>query len=72
MNFSQINVLVAIADTGSLTGAAERLSLSQSGVSQAMAALEEDLGVQLFTRGAAALLPQRWERKSFTRRGRSS
>lgn len=51
MNLSQIRVLVAIADTGSLTGAAERLSLSQSGVSQAMAALEEDLGVQLFTRG---------------------
>ncbi|APE45806.1 LysR family transcriptional regulator (plasmid) [Sulfitobacter alexandrii] len=51
MNLSQIKVLVAIADTGSLTFAAERLSLSQSGVSQAIAALEEDLGVQLFTRG---------------------
>ncbi len=51
MNLSQIRVLVAIADTGSLTGAAQRLSLSQSGVSQAIAALEDDLGVQLVTRG---------------------
>ncbi|MFC6643916.1 MULTISPECIES: LysR family transcriptional regulator [Sulfitobacter] len=51
MNLSQIRVLVAIADTGSLTGAADRLNLSQSGVSQATAALEEDLGVELVTRG---------------------
>lgn len=50
MNLSQIKVLVAIADTGSLSGAAGRLNLSQSGVSQSVAALEEDLGVQLLTR----------------------
>jgi len=51
MNLSQIRLLVAVADTGSLMGAAERLGLSQSGVSQSLAGLEEELGMQVVTRG---------------------
>ncbi|AML52609.1 LysR family transcriptional regulator [Falsihalocynthiibacter arcticus] len=50
MNLSQIRVLVAVSDTGSLTAAAQRLGLSQSGVSQALAALETHLGVMLISR----------------------
>lgn len=51
MNLSQLRALVALAETGSLTGAAARLGITQSGASQAVAALEEELGGSLILRG---------------------
>lgn len=50
MNFSQLESLVALADTGSFTEAAEAVSLTQSAVSHALAALENELGVTLIDR----------------------
>lgn len=51
MNLSQLEVLVAIADTGSLTEAAEVVSLTQSAVSYSLSKLEAELGVTLLERG---------------------
>jgi DNA-binding transcriptional LysR family regulator len=50
MNFSQLQCLVALADTGSFTEAAYRIDLTQSAVSHALAALENELGVTLLER----------------------
>jgi len=46
-----LEVFTAVAEAGSMTAAAERLGLSQSGVSQAVRHLEDGLGVQLIDRG---------------------
>lgn len=50
MNFSQLESFVALVDTGSFTKAAETVSLTQSAVSHALAALENELGVTLIGR----------------------
>ncbi len=51
LKLSQLQVLIAVADFGSFSEAALQLQMSQSAVSYAIAALEEDLGVVLFSRG---------------------
>jgi len=51
MNLSQLEVLVAIVDTGSLTEAGERVGLTQSAVSYSLSKLEAELGVTLLERG---------------------
>ena len=48
---SQLQSLIAVADHGSFSEAALQLQVSQSAVSYATAALEDDLGVLLFSRG---------------------
>lgn len=50
MNLTQLQSLVAIAEAGSFTAAANKLGVTQSGMSQALAALEECLGVKLLVR----------------------
>src|SRR5262245_52227228 len=50
MNFSQLQSFVALADMGSFTEAADVVSLTQSAVSHALAALERELGVMLLER----------------------
>ncbi len=50
MNLTQLRSLIAASETGSFTAAAEMLGLTQSGISQALAALEETLGVKLLVR----------------------
>jgi DNA-binding transcriptional LysR family regulator len=50
MNLRQLEYFVAIADTGSVTRAAERLLVSQPSLSQQVAALEAELGGQLLER----------------------
>ncbi|MEM9952707.1 MAG: LysR family transcriptional regulator [Chloroflexota bacterium] len=51
MNLSQLEVLVAIVDTGSLTDAADVVGLTQSAVSYSLSRLEAELGVTLLERG---------------------
>ena len=51
----QLQFFVAAAEQGSVTGAARALSISQSSVTEAIRALEDDLGVQLFDRQAWGL-----------------
>lgn len=50
MNLSHLRSLVAVADTGSFTAAADAIGLTQSGVSQAVAGLEDVLAVPLVVR----------------------
>ena len=51
MNLSQLEVLVAIVETGSLTEAAETVGLTQSAVSYSLKKLEAELSVTLLQRG---------------------
>jgi LysR family cys regulon transcriptional activator len=56
MKLQQIRYLLAIADNGlNITAAAERLYTSQPGVSKQLKLLEEELGLQLFSRKGKSL-----------------
>lgn len=59
MNLEQLRGFVEIARLGRFTRAAERLHLAQPSLSRQIAALEQDLGAPLFTRGSggATLTP---------------
>jgi DNA-binding transcriptional LysR family regulator len=50
MNLAHWRLLVAIADTGNISRAAERVGITQSGASQAVTQLESALGIQVFSR----------------------
>ena len=50
MNLSQLQILVALVETGSFTEAAFAIDITQSAVSHALAALEDELGVTLVER----------------------
>ncbi len=56
MDWDKPKTFQAAAETGSLTAAADKLTLSQSAVSRQIAALEEELGMPLFHRHARGLL----------------
>ena len=51
MDLKQLRALIAIAETGSVSRAAELLHIVQPAVSKQLRLLEEDLGAALFTRG---------------------
>ena len=56
MKLQQLKYLLAIVDNGlNITAAAERLYTSQPGVSKQLKLLEEELGLQLFTRKGKSL-----------------
>ncbi|MEZ5565087.1 MAG: LysR substrate-binding domain-containing protein [Gammaproteobacteria bacterium] len=56
MTLQQLKYLVAIADSGlNITAAAVRLYTSQPGISKQLKLLEQELGVQLFTRKGKSL-----------------
>jgi len=56
MKLQQLKYLLAIADNGlNITAAADRLYTSQPGVSKQLKLLEEELGMQLFTRKGKSL-----------------
>jgi len=56
MKLQQLKYLLAIADNGlNITAAAERLYTSQPGVSKQLKLLEEELGMQIFTRKGKSL-----------------
>jgi DNA-binding transcriptional LysR family regulator len=46
----QIQYFVAVAEKGTVSGAAQGLSISQSAITEAIKELEGDLGVELFER----------------------
>ncbi|GHH70752.1 LysR family transcriptional regulator [Streptomyces sulfonofaciens] len=52
MDLTAVRTFVAVADTGQFQEAAAGLSVTQQAVSKRVAALEKDLGVRLFARGA--------------------
>jgi DNA-binding transcriptional LysR family regulator len=51
VNLRQIEMFLEVARTGSMTGAARELFISQTAVTKQMQLLEDELGVALFTRG---------------------
>jgi DNA-binding transcriptional LysR family regulator len=56
MKLQQLKYLLAIVDNGlNITAAADRLYTSQPGVSKQLKLLEEELGMQLFTRKGKSL-----------------
>jgi LysR family glycine cleavage system transcriptional activator len=54
---TSLRVLLAIAEHGTASGAAEAVNLTQSAVSKHLRALEEHLGILLFTRASRGLMP---------------
>jgi DNA-binding transcriptional LysR family regulator len=50
LDFRALEIFIRIADSGGMTQAAQQLGLTQSAVSQTVAGLEAQLGVQLFDR----------------------
>jgi DNA-binding transcriptional LysR family regulator len=56
LTLRQLQFFVAAAQAGAVTGAARELSISHSSVTEAIRALEDDMGVQLFDRQARGLL----------------
>lgn len=57
MEFHQLAAVVAVAEHGGFTAAAAALGLSQPSVSQAVRALERELGTPLFDRGPGGTRP---------------
>jgi DNA-binding transcriptional LysR family regulator len=51
----QLQYFVAVAESGTVSGAAQNLAISQSSVTEAIKELEGDLGVQLFDRHSRGL-----------------
>lgn len=52
MELRQVQLFLAAAEEGSITAAARRMNLTQPALSRQIKALEDELGVELFTRGA--------------------
>jgi DNA-binding transcriptional LysR family regulator len=50
MNLRHLEVLRAVVETGTATGAAQRVRLTQSAVSRAISVLEQEIGFRLFDR----------------------
>jgi LysR family transcriptional regulator, nitrogen assimilation regulatory protein len=57
MHLRQLDTLLAIAETGSFTAAADLLSTVQSNVSDQVRQLEEELGAELLVRGRKGAVP---------------
>ncbi|GIP59276.1 LysR family transcriptional regulator [Paenibacillus woosongensis] len=57
MNFEQMEYIKAIVHAKSISVAAEQLHVSQSAVSQSIAALEQELGLRLFQRSRLGTTP---------------
>ncbi|TDL74648.1 LysR family transcriptional regulator [Rhodococcus qingshengii] len=50
MHIEQLEYIVKVAETGSISIAAQKLHVSQSGISQSITRLEDELGVKIFKR----------------------
>lgn len=55
MELKELEYIVAVADQGSISGAAERLYMAQSSLSQFLSRCEAELGVRLFMRTAGGV-----------------
>src|SRR3954451_22834948 len=56
VDMKQLNALLTVADTGSVTRAAQLLHLVQSAVTRQIQSLEDQLGVALFERTRTGML----------------
>ncbi len=67
LNLRQIRSFIAVYEEGSFTRAAARENVTQSGVSQHVAALEHSLGAPLFDRGGGSVVPNHAGRLFYAR-----
>ncbi|MBS1673581.1 MAG: LysR family transcriptional regulator [Actinobacteria bacterium] len=58
LTLPQLRALTTVVDTGSFTSAADRLGISQSAVSHAVAGLEKEIGGRVLERGTAVALTE--------------
>jgi len=56
-SFRQLEALVAVLETGSVTRAAERMHISQPAISRLIASLAADVGYPMFRRAAGRIVP---------------
>ncbi len=57
MRIEQLQYLIEIADTGSISAAAEKLHISQPNISKALSIMEEELNTAIFKRTRAGVKP---------------
>ena len=57
MRIEQLQIILEVARTGSISQAARNLSLSQPSLSAAVASLERELGLKLFNRSSRGMTP---------------
>jgi DNA-binding transcriptional LysR family regulator len=57
LKLRDLDILMAVIETGSMGKAANRLGISQPAISKAIVELEDALGVQLFDRGQRGVVP---------------
>src|SRR3954471_21831479 len=57
LKLRDLRLLLCVMETGSMAKAAARLNLTQSGVSKAIADIEDTLGVRLFDRTSRGVEP---------------
>lgn len=57
MNMDQLQYIVEVARTGSISKASEKLFITQSAISQSITSLEEELGLKIFTRSRNGMVP---------------
>ncbi|TAM68491.1 MAG: LysR family transcriptional regulator [Microbacteriaceae bacterium] len=57
MTLNQLKAFLAAYETGTFTAAAEQLGVRQASVSELVARLEKEIGLELFTRGTRRLTP---------------
>lgn len=62
LKLRELNILLAVADAGSMAKAATRLAISQPAISHAIADMERTLGVTLFDRSPQGVEPTRYGR----------
>jgi len=62
LKLRQLEILLAVADTGSMAKAATRLALTQPAISRAIADAEHTLGVPLFDRSTHGVTPTQYGR----------
>ena len=55
MDYTRAKYFLALARTGSVTTAAEQLSITQPALSRQLRRFEEELGLELFERAAGVL-----------------
>jgi DNA-binding transcriptional LysR family regulator len=57
LEFRDFEIVSAIVQTGSLSGAAQALSMTQPALTKALSAVETDIGAKLFLRGPVGMEP---------------
>ncbi|WP_432787895.1 helix-turn-helix domain-containing protein [Novosphingobium rhizosphaerae] len=72
LNLRHLRALLAIAEKGSITAAAESVSLSQPALTQGLAKLERQFGYSMFERRAGGWCLRRWASSSSNARGQRS